>query len=198
MRFPRRPRARAIRSAGRSALREGQGVARLRHFAKIASWLAVTGVLLGSLAGFGAAGAATAGPTVTTRPTVHEQQALNQNIPIATGNVHTTAITSPVLAEGNYLVNMAMGVYNLPAGAVVLCGVTTSTNGDVATGNYGQLENEGTTSSSGNCVVTGTIKINNPNDQIIAWVTVYTGPGGPEIGDTSMNELPVGTVVLTH
>ena len=144
--------------------------------------------------------AASAAPatTVLSGPTIHEQQQLNQNIAIATGNVHTTAISSPVLAAHNYLVNLAIGVYNITPGSVVLCGLTTSTNGDVVTGNYGQIENEGTTASSGNCAVTGTVTLNNPNDHIIAWATVYTGPGGATIGDTSMNEQPVGTVVITH
>ena len=131
-------------------------------------------------------------------PIVHEQQALNQNITIATSNVHTTTITSPVLATRNYLVNLAIGVYNIPVGAVVLCGVSTSTNTDVSTGNYGQIENEGSTASSGNCAVTGTVTLNNPNDHIIAWATVYSGPGGATIGDTSMDEQPVGTVDITH
>jgi hypothetical protein len=50
---------------------------------------------------------------------------------------------------------------------VVLCGDST-TSGGVVTGNSGQAENEGTTASSGNNVVTSTITINNPNDHVIA------------------------------
>ena len=136
--------------------------------------------------------------TVLSGPTIHEQWHLNQNIAIATGNVQTTAISSPVLAARNYLVNLAIGVFNITPGSQVLCGLTTSTSGDVINVNYGQIENEGTTASSGNCAVTGTVKLNNPNDHIIAWATVYTGPGGATIGDTSMNEQPAGTVVITH
>ncbi len=136
--------------------------------------------------------------TLLSGPTIHEQQQLNQNIAVATGNVHTAAISSPVLAARSYLVNAAIGVYNITPGSVVLCGLTTSTNGDIVTVNYGQIENEGTTASSGNCAVTGTVTLNNPNDKISAWVTVYTGPAGATIGDTSMNEQPVGTVDITH
>jgi hypothetical protein len=135
---------------------------------------------------------------VLTGPTVHEQQALNQNIAIATGGGRTTAISSPVLAAHSYLVNLAIGVDNITPGSVVLCGLTTSTTTDVVTGNYGQVENEGSTASSGNCAVTGTVTLNNPSDHILAWASVYTGPGGATIGDTSMNEQPVGTVVITH
>ena len=29
--------------------------------------------------------------------------------------------------------------------------------------------------TGGNCAVTGTVTLNNPNDHIIAWATVYTG-----------------------
>jgi hypothetical protein len=136
--------------------------------------------------------------TVASGPTIHEQQQLNQNIGVATGNVHTTAISSPVLAARSYLVNLAIGVDNIAPGSVVLCGLTTSTAGDIVTGNYGQIENEGSTASSGNCAVTGTVTLNNPSDHISAWVTVYTGPAGATIGDTSMNEQPVGTVDITH
>jgi hypothetical protein len=136
--------------------------------------------------------------TVLSGPTIHEQWHLNQSIAIATSNVHTTAISSPVLATRNYLVNLAIGIYNITPGSQVLCGLTTSTSGDVINVNYGQIENEGTTASSGNCAVTGTVKLNNPSDHIIAWATVYTGPGGATIGDTSMNEQPAGTVIVTH
>jgi hypothetical protein len=131
-------------------------------------------------------------------PTLHEQQDLSQNVTIATNNVHTILVTSPVLAQHNYLVNLAIGINNIPPGAVVLCGETTSTNTDAVYSNYGQVENEGTTASSGNCAVTGTVTINNSNDHIIAWATVYSGPGGATAGNWSMNELPVGSAVITH
>ena len=136
--------------------------------------------------------------TVLSGPTIHEQWHLNQNIAIAIANVHTTTISSPVLAARNYLVNLAIGVFNITPGSQVLCGLTTSTSGDVINVNYGQIENEGATASSGNCAVTGTVTLNNPNDHIIAWATVYAGPGGATVGDTSMNEQPAGTVVITH
>jgi hypothetical protein len=47
-------------------------------------------------------------------------------------------------------------------------------------------------------VVTGTITINNSNDHVTVWVTVFSGPGGATVGDFSENELPVGSVVITH
>jgi hypothetical protein len=150
---------------------------------------------LAAVPAFASAAPATA---VLTGPTIHEQQALNQNIAIATNGAKTTAISSPVLAAHSYLVNLAIGVDNIAPGSVVLCGLTTSTTGDVVTGNYGQIENESSTASSGNCAVTGTVTLNNPSDHILAWASVYTGPGGATIGDTSMNEQPVGTVVITH
>ena len=46
-------------------------------------------------------------------PTVHEQQALSQAIPIAVDNVHTTITTTPGPAAHNYLVNLSIGVGNL-------------------------------------------------------------------------------------
>jgi hypothetical protein len=174
-----------------------------RHFP--ARWRAKAAVL--AAAGIAALGvaiipamtaSATPAAPVLSGPTIHEQWHLNQGIAIATGNVHTTAISSPVLAERNYLVNLGIGVSNIAPGSQVLCGLTTSTSGDVINVNYGQIENEGTTASSGNCAVTGTVKLNNPNDHIIAWATVFTGPGGASIGDTSMNEQPAGTVIITH
>ncbi len=143
---------------------------------------------------------ASAGPdgVLSGGPTLHEQQDLSQNVTIATNNVHTTLVTSPVLAQHNYLVNLAIGINNIPPGAVALCGETTTTNTDAVYSNYGQVENEGTTASSGNCAVTGVVTINNPNDHIIAWATVYSGPGGATAGNWSMNELPVGSTVITH
>jgi hypothetical protein len=135
---------------------------------------------------------------VLSGPTVHEQQDVSQSVPIATNNVHTTVVTSPVLAPRNYLVNLAIGIDNIPPGAVVLCGLTTSTNSDAVYNNYGEVENAGTSAISGNCAVTGTVTINNPSDHIIAWATVYSGPGGATAGSWSMNEQPVGTVIVTH
>ena len=143
--------------------------------------------------------AASAAPAAAllTGPTVHEQQALNQNIAIATGGAKTTATTSPVLAAHSYLVNAAIGVNNLAPGTTVLCGLATTT-GDVVTGNYGVTTNVGIAPLNGLCTTTGTITLNNPSDHITAWASVVTGPGGATISEWSMNELPVGTVVITH
>jgi hypothetical protein len=132
-------------------------------------------------------------------PTVHEQQALSQAIPIAANNVHTTITTTPSLAAHNYLVNLAIGVDNIAPGAKVLCGFGPTGPGDTGTSNYGEINNQGTTAAtSGNCVATGVVTLTTSNDHIIAWATVYSGPGGATVGDYSMNELPVGTVILSH
>jgi hypothetical protein len=132
-------------------------------------------------------------------PTVHEQQALSQAIPIAAGNVHTTITTSPGLPAHNYVVNLAMGIDTLAPGAKVLCGFGPSGSGDTGTSNYGEVDNFGTTAATGgNCVATGTVTLTSANDHIFAWATVYSGSGGATVGDYSMNEQPVGTVVLSH
>lgn len=170
-----------------------------------ARWRATAAAAAATIAALGlvtipalTATAAPAAAVTSTGPTVHEQQALNQGITVATGNVHTITISSPVLAARSFLVNLAIGVSNITPGSLVLCGLTTSASGDVITVNYGQIENEGSTASSGNCAVTGTVKLNSPSDHIMAWVTIYSGPGGATVGDTSMNELPAGTVDITH
>lgn len=172
----------------------------LRRLGMIAGGLVATGALLTGLTGFTPAGAATrspaARPDIASLPTVYEQQAVNQDLAVATGNVHTTVTTSPVLAKGDYLVNLAMSVGSIPPGAVVLCGDSTTTSGDVVDGNYGMVQNEGTASSGGTCDVTGTVKINNANDKITTWVTVASGPAGAGVGSWSANETPVGKIVL--
>lgn len=145
-----------------------------------------------------AASAAPATAALSGGPTVHEQQALNQSIAIAAGNVHTTVTTSPVLAAHNYLVNMVLDISNIPPGAVVLCGFGPTGSGDGGASNYGQVDNEGAAPIGGNCTATGTTTLTNSNDHIFAWATVYSGPGGAIVGDYSMNEQPVGTVNVTH
>jgi hypothetical protein len=154
-----------------------------------------------AVTGIGVASAATGGPaaiSATGRPTVHEQQAINQNVAIATGNVHTTLTTSPVLAPGNYLVDLTISFNNLTPGAQVLCGTSTTASTDVDAGNYGDVQNEGTVAATGSCSVISAVTINNANDHIVAWATVYQGPGGPAAYSWSMSELPVGTLVITH
>jgi len=128
---------------------------------------------------------------------VHEQQAINQNVAIATGNVHTTLTTSPVLAPGNYLVDLTISFNNLTPGAQVLCGTTTTASTDVDAGNYGDVQNEGTVATTGSCSVISAVTINNANDHIVAWATVFQGPGGPAAYSWSMSELPVGNLVIT-
>jgi hypothetical protein len=154
-----------------------------------------------AVTGIGVASAATGGPATpatTSLPTVHEQQAINQNVAIATGNVHTTLTTSPVLAPGNYLVDLTISFNNLTPGAQVLCGTTTTASTDVDAGNYGDVQNEGTVATTGSCSVISAVTINNANDHVVAWATVYQGPGGPAAYSWSMSELPVGTLVITH
>jgi hypothetical protein len=91
-----------------------------------------------------------------------------------------------------------MSIDNIPPGALVLCGEATTAQTDVAMGNYGVVANEGSAAESGNCVVTSTIQIKNPSDHVTAWATVYTGSGGATVGSWSMNELPVGQVIVSH
>jgi hypothetical protein len=168
----------------------------LRRFALIASGLAVAGILVGSLSGFGVAGAATREPAAVAKPRVYEQSAINQNVAIAAGNVHTTVASSPVLPEGNYLVNSVISFNNLTAGSQVLCGWTTSASTDALYGNYGDAENQDATASTGSCTVTGIAKINNTSDHLILWATVYSGPAGPTAYSWSMNETAIGTVTV--
>jgi hypothetical protein len=143
--------------------------------------------------GIGATGVSTGGPSV------HEQQLLSQAVPIATNNVHTTLVTSPVLAPGNYLVNLIIDINSDQPGATLLCGDGTTTSLDSANGNYGILDNQGTTAAvGGTCEVTSTITITQPNDHVIGWATVYTGSGGATAGGWSMNETRLGTLTVTH
>ena len=158
--------------------------------------MAMTGVAVAALSavtGFGVAEASTAGPTV------HEQQLLNQSVAIAANNVHTTLVTSPVLRPGNYLVNLIIDVGGNQPGATVLCGDGTTTSFDSVYGNYGVLDNEGTTAAvGGTCEVTSTVTITQANDHVIAWATVYSGPGGATAGGWSMNETSIGNLTVTH
>ncbi len=175
-------------------------VARARRYAAIAGGLAIAAALIASLSGFGTASAAsrpTGGPDTVSKPTVYEQAAYNQNVAIAASNVHTTVTSSPVLPEGNYLVNSVISFNNLTAGSQVLCGWTTSASTDALYGNYGDAENQDTTASTGSCTVTGTAKINNTSDHLILWATVYSGSAGPVAYSWSMNETAVGKVNVT-
>jgi len=133
-------------------------------------------------------------------PTVHDQQHLNLDIPIGTGagfGYRTTVVTSPVLARGNYVINEVLGINNLAPGAVVLCGATTTHPGDVTTYNYGGIQNvDGQELAT--CDSTGTITINNRNDQVTGWADIYSGTGGAYVSEFSMNETPVGSVITTH
>ena len=170
--------------------------ARWRAKAAVFATAATAALGLATIPGLASAAPATA---ILSGPTVHEQQNLSANITIATNNVHTIATTSPVLAAHNYLVNLVIDLASIPPGANVLCGASTTLPGDIVTGDYGALYNQGTnTTTDGTCDFTGTIQINNPNDHVIAWATVYSGPGGAIVSGFSMNELPVGTVVITH
>jgi hypothetical protein len=116
----------------------------LRRFRVIAASAATVGIVLASLSGFVVAGAAirpAARPdTTSSKPTVYEQTAYNENLAITAGNVHTTVATSPVLAEGNYLVNSEISFNNLTAGSQVLCGSTATASSDEPHYNYGDAE----------------------------------------------------------
>jgi hypothetical protein len=169
-----------------------------RRLGVIAGGIAVTGALLATLTGFAGASAATrTAASATQGATVREQQALSQNVSVATNNVHTILSSSPVLPEGNYQVNSAVSFTNLPAGSVVLCGWTTSDPGDGLYANYGDVENQGATAGDGNCAVTGIAKINNLNDHLMLWATVFSGPAGPAATSWSMNETRIGKAVIS-
>jgi hypothetical protein len=169
----------------------------LKRYATIAGGLAVTGALIGGLSGVGVAGAATQEPAAAAKPTVYEQSAYNQSVAITANNEHTSVVSSPVLPEGNYLVNSVISFNNLTAGSQVLCGWTTSDSGDALYGNYGDAENQDASPTIGSCTVTGTATINNTGDQLILWATVYSGSAGPVAFSWSMNETAVGKVNVT-
>jgi hypothetical protein len=166
------------------------GDSRLRHRGIVVGGLAGAGVLLAAVTGLGTANAATG-------PTVYEQSAINQNVAIAANNVHTSVVSSPVLAEGTYEVNSVISFNNLTAGSQVLCGWTTSADGDALYGNYGDAENQAASASIGSCTVTGIAEINNPNDKLILWATVYSGPAGPAAFSWSSNETPVANAIVS-
>lgn len=169
-----------------------------RRLGVIAGGLAATGALVATLTGLGAASAATRVAVSSTQgPTVHEQVAISQNVSIAAGNVHTILSSSPVLPTGTYEVNSAVSFSNLPAGSQVLCGWTTSDPGDALNYNFGDVQNQDATTSSGNCAVTGIAKINNTGDKLMLWATVFTGPAGPVANAWSINETPVGKAVVS-
>jgi hypothetical protein len=125
---------------------------------------------------------------------------LSIDIPIATGPgfaYRTTVVKSPVPARGSYVVNLVMGINDLPPGAVVLCGTATTQSGDVTTYDCGEVENvDGQELAT--CDSTGTITINGRRDHVTAWADIYTGTGGADVGEFSMNETPVGSVIITH
>jgi hypothetical protein len=175
-----------------SPARSGRGRSR-------ASTLAMIGVATAALASVSILGAAGMAGALTTGPAVYEQQDLNQSVPITVGNVHTTVVKSPVLKPGNYLVNLIIDVGNDQTGATVLCGDATTTNFDVVDGNYGVLDNQGTTAPvSGTCEVTSTVQITQASDHVIGWATVYSGPGGATAQGWSMNETAIGTLNVKH
>jgi hypothetical protein len=176
---------------------------RLRRAAIAVGGLAAAAALIAGLAGSGAASAAsrpTARPDTTSKPTVYEQAAYNQSLAVTAGNVHTSVTSSPVLPEGNYLVNSVISFNNLTAGSQVLCGWTTTpglANADALYGNYGAAENQDTNPNIGSCTVTGTATIKNTGDHLILWATVYSGPAGPVAFSWSMNETAVGKVTVS-
>jgi hypothetical protein len=155
-----------------------------------------------ALGGAGMAGATTrpagpaAAPAITSLPSTHVQQAINQNVAIAAGNTHTILATSPVLPQGNYLVDLTISFNNLTPGAQVLCGTNTTASTDVDAGNYGDVQNEGATATTGSCSVISAVEINNTNDRVQAWATVFQGPGGPAAYSWTMSELRVGNLVI--
>jgi hypothetical protein len=105
-------------------------------------------------------------------------QAINQNVAIATGNTHTILATSPVLPPGNYLVDLTISFNNLTTGAQVLCGTNTTASTDVDAGNYGDVQNERDSATTGSCSVISATRIRNASDRVQAWATLFQGLAG--------------------
>ena len=141
-------------------------------------------------------GAAGSAVTPATLPATYVQQAINQNAVIATGNTHTVLATSPVLPAGTYLVDLTISFNSLTPGAQVLCGTNTTASTDVDAGNYGDVQNEGGSATTGSCSVISAVEIKNANDQVQAWATVFQGPGGPAAYSWSMSEQHVGSLAI--
>jgi hypothetical protein len=179
----------SLRGASTTGARTRQGRSPLNKLA-MGGFAAAT---LAAVVGIGASRGTSAGPSA------HEQQLLSQAVPIAANNVHTTLVKSPVLPRGNFVVDLIIDVDNVRPGADVLCGDATTGTADVVDGNYGVLDNQGTSASvSGTCEVSGTVQIKEAHDHIIGWATVYSGPGGATAGGWSENETRVGNLIVTH
>jgi hypothetical protein len=162
-----------------------------------AALAASTAAALGGVSMASASTGPAVAPATATLPATYVQHAINQNVAIAAGNVHTILTTSPVLAPGNYLVDLTISFNNLTQGAQVLCGTGTTASTDVDAGNYGDVQNEASTATTGSCSVISAIKINNASDHVQAWATVFQGPGGPSAYSWSMSEQRVGSLTIT-
>jgi hypothetical protein len=162
-----------------------------RRFLGAAVVVAATAAIVGNL---GVAQATTTGPTV------YEQQRGSSSTPLAMYPTKTTITLSPILATGTYAVNgvVTIGIINPGTGAT--CGIKTSGGlSDNVTADTGQLGNgnNGGSFVDGNCVVTGTVKLNVANDRVALWAAVGNGTGAV-LDNASINETPIGGVVISH
>jgi hypothetical protein len=168
------------------------------RLAVVVAALIPTAIAVTTLALSGPGTSASASPLapLAAKPTVYEQAAVSQDVALS-DSAATVVAKSPVIPKGNYLITMVIQLSNIPPGGTVLCGVMTTTSVDFLTGTYGNVSNEGSAAGTDNCVVTGTAKIKAANDHFEGWA----GPGSDLSGTTvlgwSMNELPVGKLVLT-
>jgi hypothetical protein len=154
----------------------------------------LVGVLLFAATSLGNAGATTTGPTV------HEQTHGSSSALLARYPLRTTITTSPVLATGTYLVNAVVTVGIINPGLGATCGIKTAGgSADVVSANTGQLGNGNTAGSfiDGNCVITGTVQLKTANDRVSLWAAATNG-SGPVLDNSSINETPIGNVIVTH
>jgi hypothetical protein len=102
-------------------------------------------------------------------------------------------------ATGTYAVNAVVTVGHVNPGNGATCGISTSGGTDVNATDTGQLGNGNTSGSfiDGNCVITGTVKLKSSNDKVTLWAAASNGLGAT-LDNSSINETPVGSAVVTH
>jgi hypothetical protein len=161
---------------------------------KILAIAAFVGVVVFAVMGLGIANATTTGPTV------YEQRHSSSPALFAVYPATTTITTSPVLATGFYVVNAVVTVGHVNPGLGATCGIKTAGgSSDLVSADTGQLGNGNTSGSflDGNCVITGAVHLTVANDTVSLWVAATNGSGAT-LDNSSINETPIGTFVLTH
>jgi len=173
----------------------------MKHWQRVAVVGLGATALVGAAAVIGTAGASPSGAVgaSTSGPVVREQQKPTSAALFAMYPAKTTISTSPVLATGTYVVNAVVTVGHIFPGNGATCGVSTSGGTDVNATDTGQLGNGNTSGSflDGNCVITGTVKLNSSNDKVTLWAAASNGLGAT-LDNSSINETPVGSALVTH